>query len=114
MAAPLAYRRAMAEFLVELYVSSAEPDGVGRRVERAHRAAVELTAAGKPVRFVRSIFVPADETCLLLFEAISLEAVREAVRRASLPFAHVAETAAQTDATPGRTDPPHHLSNGGI
>ena len=81
---------------MELYVSCTEPNGVERRAERAQRAAVELTAAGTPVRFVRSIFVPADETCLLLFEAASIDAVREAAQRAALPFDHVAETAPST------------------
>jgi Protein of unknown function (DUF4242) len=79
------------EFLVELYVSGAEPDGVERRAERAREAAVELTAAGTPVRFLRSIFVPADETCLFLFEAASIDAVRETARRAALRLDHVAE-----------------------
>ena len=86
----------MKEFLIELYVSCTESHGVERRAERAQRAAVELTAAGTPVRFVRSIFVPADETCLLLFEAASIDAVREAAQRAALPFDHVAETAPST------------------
>lgn len=86
----------MKEFLVELYISCTEPNGVERRAERAQRAAVELTAAGTPVRFVRSIFVPADETCLLLFEAASIDEVREVTRRAALPFDHVAETAPST------------------
>jgi hypothetical protein len=83
----------MNEFLVELYVSCTELDGVERRAERVQRAAVELTAAGTPVRLVRSIFVPVDETCLLLFEAESVDAVRQAAQRAALPFEHVAETA---------------------
>ena len=78
---------------MELYVSCTEPNGVERRAERAEQAAVELTAAGTPVRFVRSIFVPADETCLFLFEAASIDAVREVADHAALPFDHVAETA---------------------
>jgi hypothetical protein len=83
----------MNEFLVELYVSCTEPDGVERRAERVQRAAVALTTAGTPVRFVRSIFVPADETCLFLFEAESIDAVCEAAHHAALPFDHVAEIA---------------------
>ena len=86
----------MKEFLVELYVSCTEVDGVERRAEGAQRAAVELTAAGTPVRFVRSIFVPADETCLLLFEAASIDVVSEVAHRAALPVDHVAETAPST------------------
>jgi hypothetical protein len=83
----------MKEFLVELYVSCTETNGVEHRAERAQRAAAELTAAGTPVRFVRSIFVPTEETCLFLFEAESVDDVREAASRAALPFDHVAETA---------------------
>jgi hypothetical protein len=84
------------EFLVELYISCAEPDGVRRRAERVRKAAVELTAAGTPVRFLRSIFVPAEETCLFLFEAASMDAVREAARRAALRLDHVAEATVHT------------------
>ena len=82
----------MAEFLVELYVSRTDPDAVGRDAERARAASAELTREGTPVRFMRSIFVPEDETCLFLFEAGSLDVVREAARRAELSFDHVAET----------------------
>ena len=83
----------MAEFLLEVYVSRTDADAVSDRVERANRAAVELTSEGTPVRFVRSIFVPSDETCFLLYEARSVDAVREAATRASLSYEHVAETA---------------------
>ena len=83
----------MSEFLVELYISCTESNGVESRAERAQRAAAELTAAGTPVRFVRSIYVPTEETCLFLFEAASIDGVREAAHRAALPFDHVVETA---------------------
>ena len=83
----------MAEFLVELYVSRTDPDAVGRDAERARTASAELTREGTPVRFLRSIFVPEDETCLFLFEAGSVDVVREAARRAALSFEHLAETA---------------------
>jgi hypothetical protein len=91
----------MAEFLVELYVSCADPTAVGRTALRAKRAAAELTAEGTPVRFVRSIFVPTDETCLFLYEAASIDDVRLAAHRASLSFEHLAETAPCTQPTGG-------------
>ena len=87
----------MAEFLVELYVSRTDPDAVGRDVERARAASAELTREGTPVRFMRSIFVPEDETCLFLFEAGSVDVVREAARRAALSYDHVAETVPDTE-----------------
>ncbi len=49
------------------------------------------------MRFVRSVFVPEDEACFYLYEAPSAEAVREAARRAALPFARFAETSLQSN-----------------
>ena len=46
---------------------------------------------GTPVRYLRSLFVPDDETCFLLYEAASAEAVRETVRRAGLAFERITE-----------------------
>jgi len=85
----------MAEYLVESYIAS--PDTVAYETERVRGAVGELARAGMSIRFVRSIFVPEDETCLFLIEADSPEAVREVARRASLPFEHVVETAPETD-----------------
>ena len=81
----------MAEFLIELYLSRGDSDAVERNAERASLAARELTREGTPVRYLRSIFVPEDETCFVLYEAASAEFVDVAARRAALPFERVAE-----------------------
>ena len=83
----------MAEFLIELYVSGAADDGADRETRRARCAAAALTAEGRPVRLLRSIFVPEDETCFLLVEADTAEAVQEAATRAAVPFERVLATA---------------------
>ena len=88
----------MAEFLVELYVSGVDPGAVERDAERARLGAEELTREGKPVRYLRSIFVPEDETCFFLFEAASADSVREAATRAALPFERVAGAITGSDA----------------
>jgi hypothetical protein len=75
----------MAEFLLELYVSHSDAAAVERDAASARRAADELSLQGTDVRFVRSIFVPDDETCFLLFDAPSTAAVRAAAERAELP-----------------------------
>ncbi|MGH3031077.1 MAG: nickel-binding protein [Gaiellaceae bacterium] len=80
----------MAEFLVELYVSRTDGGGAERGAENARLAAEELAGEGTAVRYIRSIFVPEDETCFVLYEADSAEAVREAARRAALPFERLA------------------------
>ena len=59
----------MAEYLVELYVSRSDAAGAEQGAERARLAAEELRREGAAVRYVRSIFVPEDETCFLLYEA---------------------------------------------
>jgi Protein of unknown function (DUF4242) len=41
------------------------------------------------VRFVRSVFIPEDETCLCVYEASSAEDVRDAARSAGLPVGRV-------------------------
>jgi hypothetical protein len=84
----------MAEFLVECYVSRADQAAVADRSEGARRAAEEMTREGTDVRFLRSIFVPEDETCFYLFEATSADTVREAAARAGLAFGRVAEAVA--------------------
>jgi hypothetical protein len=85
----------MTEFLAELYVPRTTAGAVGHARDRADRATAELTAEGTSVRLLRAIFVPADETCLFLFEAASIDAVRETARRAALSFEHIAEAAAE-------------------
>jgi len=52
--------------------------------ERAGAMAEQMARERTQVRFLRSIFVPGDEICFLLFTGPSAEAVTEVVRRASI------------------------------
>ena len=52
--------------------------------DRSRAAADELSQAGTPLRFLRSIYVPEDESCFLLFEAESVQAVEQAASHAGL------------------------------
>jgi hypothetical protein len=79
----------MTEFLVELYVARADAAAVEGAAERARAAAEQLTREGTPVRYLRPIYIPEDETCFHLYEAASAEVVREATRRAALPFERI-------------------------
>jgi hypothetical protein len=81
----------MAEYLLETYVARTDTDAVGRGGELARAAAEELVREGTTVRYLRSIFVPADETCFYVYEADSVDAVRAAAERASLPTSRVLE-----------------------
>jgi hypothetical protein len=81
----------MKEYMVELYVSRADPGAVERAARLTTRAAAQMSRLGTPVRFLRSIYVAEDETCFFLYAAESEAAVREAARAAGRPFEHVAE-----------------------
>jgi hypothetical protein len=101
----------VAEFLVEVYVSRADAAAVERSAQRARLAAEALIREGIPVRYLRSIFVPEDETCFFLYEAASAEGVHVAARRAALPFERVAELFTNVEGT-GEGDP-EQTSGGG-
>jgi len=71
-------------FIVETYLSrdaEGEPD---LTVARTIVAAAEMAASGRSIRFLRSIFIPDDETCLILFEATSADVVVATARQAGL------------------------------
>jgi hypothetical protein len=79
----------MAEFLAEMYLPRHTADLARQYADRAERGAADLTLAGVPVRCVRSILVPEDETFLLLYVAPSVAAVRQAMVRAGLGWDHI-------------------------
>ena len=81
----------MAEFLLEFYVSRTDSGVVELGAARTSIAAEQLTQDGTPIRFVRSFFIPEDETCFYLYEAETVDAVREAARRAALPSERIVE-----------------------
>jgi hypothetical protein len=72
-------------FLVEAY--GAGPSAVDDARTRAQRTA-EL---GDGVRYVRTTYLPGDETILHLFEAPSAAALGDAGRRAALPYERIVE-----------------------
>ena len=67
----------------------------------AQKAAIEtskqFTAEGKPVRYIRSTFVPGEAHCMCLFEAANASLVREVNETAKIPFTRIVEAA---DLTP--------------
>jgi hypothetical protein len=76
----------MPSYLVESY-AAASPSAVEDARVRARRTA-EL---GVGVKYLRTTFLPEDETILHLFEAPSAATLGEAVKRAALPFERIVE-----------------------
>jgi hypothetical protein len=79
----------MTRYLVELYLSRAGSNGLAAATERARSAAEAMAREGLHVQWLRTIFVPDDETCFHLYEAASAELVGEAVGRAGIGFERV-------------------------
>ncbi len=77
----------MAEFLVEVYVAH-DDHTTAREIGHVAQAAAG-PSKDEPVRFLRSILVPEDETCFLLYEGPSADAVEAAVRGAGLSPDHI-------------------------
>ncbi len=76
----------MPSYLVEAYLA-ADPTALEEARARARRTA-ELVPA---VRYLRTTFLPGDETCLHLFDAPSAEELGEAARRAELRHERIVE-----------------------
>jgi hypothetical protein len=85
----------MGKYIVELYAARGEEGALERGVELARRAAERLTREGTRVRHLRSLFVPEDETCYLLFEAEDAAVAQEAAGAAGLPFERPATAVAE-------------------
>ena len=79
----------MTEFLLEAYVPRSDRTVAERAVSAAEEAAGRVRAAGATIRYVRSIFVPEDETCFLLFVADARDDVLEVARLAGLPVERI-------------------------
>ncbi len=71
------------------------PGVTKEQLVKAQRAAIEtgqqFTAQGKPVRYIRSMFVPGESRCMCLFEAQNPELVKEVNEAAKIPFSRIAE-----------------------
>lgn len=81
----------MAKYLVERHLPGIKPDQLAAAAARAKATTSEMAAEGTPVRYLRSTFVPGEEKCYCLFDGDSEEAVREANRRAEIPFERITE-----------------------
>jgi hypothetical protein len=81
----------MREYLVEVYVPRNGAPGVREASARARQTAERLSGEGAAVRYVRAIFVPEDETCFHVFEAVSQGAVRVPSERAGFPAQRIVE-----------------------
>jgi hypothetical protein len=76
----------MPSYLVESYLAAAPT-----QLEEARTRARRTAELGDGVRYLRTTFVPGDETCFHLFEAPSSDVLGSAAERAALGYARIVE-----------------------
>ena len=80
----------MQRFLVEVYLPRSPAPDARASARRARAAARALAREGVSIRYVRTTYLPDDETCFHVFGAESIHVVEEAARRAGLERARIA------------------------
>jgi hypothetical protein len=94
----------MPNYLIESYLADT-PAAVAEARERARSL-----DDGTRVHYVRTTFLPGDETILHVFEAPSLAALRRAAGRAALQYERIVE--AIESSTPSPTQSDHRIGQG--
>lgn len=86
----------MSELQNHIYMVDRDLPGITmEQLAGAQQAAIatseQFTAAGKPVRYLRSLFVPGEAHCMCLFAAPAAELVKEVNEAAQLPYTRIVE-----------------------
>jgi hypothetical protein len=81
---------------MSVYMVDRELPGIEmEQLAAAQKAAIEtsqrFTDEGKPVRYIRTTFVPGEAHCMCLFEADNADHVREVNETAKIPFTRIVE-----------------------
>jgi hypothetical protein len=87
----------MPVYMVEREIPGVTMEQLADAQKRAIQTGKALTAEGREVRYIRSMFVPGECRCMCLFEAPNQENVKEANERAQIPFTRIVPAA---DLTP--------------
>lgn len=84
----------MRVYLVERAVAGASMAQVVCMQEAAIASCAEFVTAGRPVRYLESVFVPSAGRCLALFEACDAATVRAVNEAAHLSVTSIVEVVA--------------------
>lgn len=79
----------MPVFMVERNLPGISLEDLAAAQKKAIQMGKQLTAEGREVRYIRSMFVPGESKCMCLFESPSPDHVREANERAHIPFTRI-------------------------
>lgn len=81
----------MAVYMVERNLKGITMDQLAAAQGRAIDTGKTMTAQGKDVRYIRSLFVPGEAQCMCLFEAPNPQNVKELNETAQIPFSRIVE-----------------------
>lgn len=100
----------MRTFLVEGYLAGGTAEQLHEFRTAASHATQEMARDGTRVVYLSSVFLPADQTCLGLFQASDREHVSEVCDRAGIPCDRITEAllgprgAVHTERPPGERE----------
>ena len=81
----------MPVYMVERDLPGIEMDQLAAAQKAAIATSEEFTESGKPVRYIRTTFVPGEAHCMCLFEAENPDLVKEVNDKAKIPYTRVIE-----------------------
>ena len=81
----------MAVYMVNRELPGITMDQLAAAQKAAIETSQQFTSEGKPVRYIRSTFVPESSNCMCLFESSDADLVKEVNEAASIPFTNIVE-----------------------
>ena len=81
----------MPVYLVDRSLPGITMDQLGAAQKAAIETCNQFTAQGRPVRFIRTTFVPGEAHCMCLFEAANPDLVKQVNETAKIPFTRITE-----------------------
>lgn len=90
----------MSVYMVERDLPGITMDQLAAAQKAAIETSQRFTADGKPVRYIRSTYLPAEAKCMCLFEAPDAALVKAVNEAAQIPFTRIVQA---LDLTPPLT-----------
>jgi len=81
----------MPVYMVERDLPGIQMDQLAAAQKAAIATSDQFTAEGKPVRYIRTTFVPGEAHCMCLFEAANPDLVKQVNDKAQIPYTRVIE-----------------------
>ena|ERR1022692_2981881 len=78
-------------FLVERYLPVSAVDDLATSVAHVARICAEQGGGGTAIRYLQSMYLPAEDTCFCVFQALSSDAVRAVNDAGHFPLDRITE-----------------------